>query len=141
MLVVRTATGRATCGRDRASEASIPIIGGFQTPMEKDCLCLLLRGDQRIVNCPARGIDNMGIPRAWRPALDDGRLLILSPFPASIKGPTAALAARRNEFVAELAQFLLIIHAATGSNTEALPNTPRQPANPSSPSRAHPTPT
>lgn len=101
-------------------DASVPVIGGFQTPMEKECLRLLLRGDQPIVICPARGIDNMRIPRDWRPALDDGRLLIVSPFPQSIKRPTAALAARRNEFVADLAQSLLIIHAATGSNTEAL---------------------
>jgi len=88
-------------------DASAPVIGGFQTPMEKECLRLLLRGDQPIVICPARGINNMRIPRAWRPALDDGRLLILSPFPASIKRPTAALAARRNEFVSTLAQSLL----------------------------------
>ncbi len=101
-------------------DASVPTIGGFQTPMERECLRLLLRGEQPIVICPARGIDNMRIPREWRPALDDGRLLILSQFPPSIKRPTAALAARRNEFVADLAQSLLIIHAAPGSNTEAL---------------------
>ena len=101
-------------------DATVPVIGGFQTPMEKECLRLLLRGDQPVVICPARGIDNMRIPRDWRPALDDGRLLILSPFPASIKRPNAALAARRNEFVADLAQSLLIIHAAPGSNTESL---------------------
>lgn len=101
-------------------DASVPVIGGFQTPMEKECLRLLLRGDQPIVICPARGIDNMRIPRAWRPALDNGGLLIISPFPATIKRPTAALAARRNEFVANLAHSFLIIHAATGSNTETL---------------------
>ena len=101
-------------------DASVPVIGGFQTPMEKECLRLLLRGDQPIVVCPARGIDNMRIPRDWRPAIDDGRLLILSPFPASIRRPTAAHAARRNKFVSDLAHSLLIIHAATGSNTEAL---------------------
>ena len=101
-------------------DASVPIIGGFQTPMERECLRLLLRGEQPIVICPARGIDNMRIPRDWRPALDDGRLLVLSPFPASIKRPTAALAERRNEFVASLASSLIIIHAAAGSKTEAL---------------------
>ena len=101
-------------------DASVPIIGGFQTPMERESLRLLLRGEQPVVICPARGIDNMRIPRDWRPALDDARLLILSPFPASIKRPTAALAARRNEFVASLASSLIIIHAAPGSKTEAL---------------------
>ena len=100
--------------------ATVPIIGGFQTPMERECLRLLLRGEQPIVICPARGIDNMRIPRDWRPALDDGRLLVLSPFPASIKRPTTALAERRNEFVASLASSFIIIHAAAGSKTEAL---------------------
>ena len=53
--------------------------------MERECLRLLLRGNQPVVVCPARGIDNMRIPRDWRPALDDGRLLVLSPFqPATL---------------------------------------------------------
>ena len=30
--------------------------------------------------CPARGIQRMRITTAWKPVLDDGRLLILSPF-------------------------------------------------------------
>ena len=80
-------------------EASVPVIGGFQTPMEKECLRLLLRGSQPVVVCPARGIDNMRIPRDWRSALEDGRLLILSPFPATVRRPTATLAAQRNGLV------------------------------------------
>lgn len=40
------------------------IIGGFQTPMEKECLRLLLRGSQPVVVCPARGIGRIRIPRA-----------------------------------------------------------------------------
>jgi len=60
------------------------------------------------------------IPRGWHPVLGDGRLLILSPFSPNIRRQTAALAARRNELVATLAHSLFIIHAAAGSNTEAL---------------------
>ena len=100
-------------------DAGVPVIGGFQTPMEQECLRLLLRGDQPIVVCPARGIDNMRIPRDWRPALDDGRLLVLSPFPATARRPTAELAAQRNELVASLASRVFIAHAAPGSKTEA----------------------
>ena len=62
-------------------DAGVPVIGGFQTPMERECLRLLLRGRQPVVVCPARGIDNMRVPRDWRAAIDDGRLLVLSPFP------------------------------------------------------------
>ena len=99
--------------------AGVPVIGGFQTPMERECLRLLLRGEQPVVVCPARGIDNMRIPREWRPALDDGRLLVLSPFPATIRRPTAELAAQRNDLVADLAQRVFIAHAAPGGKTEA----------------------
>ena len=100
-------------------DAGVPVIGGFQTPMERECLRLLLRGSQPVVVCPARGIDNMRIPRDWRPALDDGRLLVLSPFPATVRRPTAELAAQRNNLVADLAQQVFVAHASPGSKTEA----------------------
>ena len=100
-------------------DAGVSVIGGFQTPMERECLRLLLRGEQPVVVCPARGIDNMRIPRDWRLALDDGRLLVLSPFPATVRRPTAELAAQRNDMVAHLAQRVFIAHAAPGSKTEA----------------------
>ena len=100
-------------------EAGAPVIGGFQTPVEKECLRLLLRGRQPVVVCPARGIGAMRIPREWRAALEAGRLLVLSPFPDTQRRPTAATAARRNDLVADLARRALFIHAATGSRTEA----------------------
>ena len=100
-------------------DAGVPVIGGFQTPMEKECLRLLLRGSQPIVVCPARGIHNMRVPRTWKAALEEGRLLILSPFPSTRRRPTAELAAQRNDLVANLAAQVFIAHAAPGSKTEA----------------------
>ena len=100
-------------------DAGVPVIGGFQTRMEKECLRLLLRGAQPVVVCPARGIEHMRVPRDWRPALDDGHLLFLSPFPATIRRPTAKLAAQRNDLVASLASRVFIAHAAPDSKTEA----------------------
>ncbi len=99
--------------------ARVPVIGGFQTPMEKECLRLLLRGSQPVVVCPARGIDNMRIPRDWRGPLNAGRMLVLSPFPSSRRRPTAETAAQRNDLVAALAQQVFIAHAAPGGKTEA----------------------
>ena len=99
--------------------AGVAAIGGFQTPMEKECLRLLLRGRQPVVICPARGIENMRIPRDWRPGLEEGRLLILSPFPATARRPTAKLASQRNDLVAGLAERVFIAHAAPGGQTEA----------------------
>ena len=100
-------------------DAGISVVGGFQTPMEKECLRLLLRGSQPMVICPARGIEKMRVPRDWRPALNEGRLLILSTFTPSQRRPTIETAAQRNELVAGLAHRVFIAHAAPGGKTEA----------------------
>ena len=100
-------------------DAGVPVIGGFQTPMEKECLRLLLRGSQPVVVCPARGIDNMRVPREWRDPLEASRMLVLSPFPASRRRTTSELAAQRNDLVADLAHVVFIAHASAGGRTEA----------------------
>src|SRR5437870_6151173 len=63
-------------------EAGVPVIGGFHTPMEKECLEVLLRGRQPVVICPARSIERLRMPMNWRKPYAEGRLLILSPFAA-----------------------------------------------------------
>ncbi len=40
-------------------DAGVPVISGFHSRIEEDCLDLLLRGNQPVVICPARGIQNM----------------------------------------------------------------------------------
>ena len=100
--------------------ANVTMIGGFQSPMEREFLDVLLRGTASVVVCPARGIGTMRIPKSWRQPLTAGRLLILSFFPATIRRPTAALAAKRNAHVAALAARLLIPHAEPGGKIAAL---------------------
>lgn len=100
-------------------DAGVAVIGGFQTPMEKECLRLLLRGNQPVVVCPARSIDNMRVSRDWRGPLREGRLLVLSPFSETVRRATAESAAQRNELVASLATRVFIAHAARGSKTES----------------------
>jgi predicted Rossmann fold nucleotide-binding protein DprA/Smf involved in DNA uptake len=101
-------------------EAEVPIISGFHTPMEKECLDVFLRGTQPIVLCPARDIQRLRLPAAWRKPLADGRLLIVSAIAAAQRRPTATLAEQRNRFVATLAQTICVAHAAPGSRTERL---------------------
>lgn len=101
-------------------EAGVPIIGGFHSPMEQKCLDLLLRGQQPVVICPARGIARLRLPTAWRRPLAASRLLILSPFAASYRRPTTALAEQRNRFVATLAAAIFVAYAAPGSKTARL---------------------
>jgi predicted Rossmann fold nucleotide-binding protein DprA/Smf involved in DNA uptake len=99
-------------------KAKVPVIGGFHSPMEKECLDLLLRGTQPIIVCPARGIIRMRIPASWRAAVTQSRMLILSPFGPQHRRPTSAIAEQRNYFAAMLAHQLLVAHAAPGSRTE-----------------------
>ena len=101
-------------------DAGVPVVGGFQTPMEKECLRLLMRGSQPVVVCPARSIENMRIPRAWRPSLGNGRLLILSTFSRAHRRPTVKLADERNQIVGAIAKRVFIAHAAPGGKTETL---------------------
>ena len=96
-------------------EKGIPTIGGYHSPVEKECLRVLLRGSQPILLCPARNIENMQLKSAWKDAFAEERLLILSIF--ENKRSTAALASQRNAFVAALADKICIAHAAEDSKT------------------------
>jgi len=101
-------------------EAGVPVIGGFHSPMEKECLDFLLRGKQPVVVCPARSITNMRMPSAWQKACDEGRLLILSPFAPKHGRISALLAEKRNRFVSLLTDRFFVPYAAHGSKTEQI---------------------
>ena len=101
-------------------DAGVTVIGGFHTPMEQECLALLLRGSQPLIVCPARGIGTMRIPVPWREPIAEGRLLLLSPFDDKHHRVTAALAHQRNRWVAALAVEIIVAYASAGSNTETL---------------------
>ena len=95
------------------------IISGFHSPVEKECLRILLRGTQPIILCPARALPKR-IPPDWQTALDAGRLLLLSAFPETETRITSDLARRRNEFVAALADEVWFAHITPGGQSERL---------------------
>ena len=99
-------------------DAGIAVISGFHSPIEKDCLDLLLKGTQPVAICPARGIENMRIPKAWQKALAENRLMIISPFEPKHRRSTTKLAEQRNKFVAYLANKIFVAHASEASQTE-----------------------
>lgn len=51
-------------------DSGVVLAGGFHSPMEKECLGILLRGPQLIVICPARSIDGMQVRNEWRQAFE-----------------------------------------------------------------------
>jgi predicted Rossmann fold nucleotide-binding protein DprA/Smf involved in DNA uptake len=101
-------------------DAGVTVISGFHSPMEQECFDLLLRGQQPIIHCPTRSLNGMRIPKPHQTAIASDRLLLLSPFPATAKRATAAIALERNQFVAAIADAVFIAFAAPGSKTEAI---------------------
>lgn len=99
------------------------VISGFHSPVEKECLRILLRGSPPIIICPARTLPQR-VPAEWRQPLANGRLLILSAFRAAEKRITSELAIRRNEFVAALADEIWIAHITFGGQMDRLAQRP-----------------
>ena len=102
-------TARKLCGEGTA------VVSGFHSPVEKECLQILLQGKQSIVICLARALGKIRLPIEWQSALNDGRLLLLSRFEKSRRADKET-ARRRNELVAALSDEVLIIHAEPGGH-------------------------
>lgn len=98
------------------------VILGGHSPVEKECLRVLLNGTQPIIICPARSIEKLRIPKAWRKHIEKGRLQILSPF-KNLHRMTAKLAWARNLYIAEQADEIIILHAEPNSKTMKLAET------------------
>lgn len=101
-------------------EAGVTVVGGFHSPMEQECLRLLLRGAQPVVVCPARSVERMRLPVEWKQPIEQGRLLLVSPFAERVRRPTRETAQQRNRFVAALADAVFVAHATPGGKTEAI---------------------
>jgi len=98
----------------------VPVISGFHSPVEQECLAVLLRGPGPVIVCPARSIVGMRLKREYKEPMAAGLLLLMSPFGDKVRRLTVDTALTRNRFVAALADTVLIAHAQPGSKTEQL---------------------
>lgn len=96
------------------------VVSGFHSPVEKECLKILLRGNQPIIICPARGIVKMRIPKEWTEGIESGRILILSPFDPARHRVTTKQSEVRNVFVAALADEVYLAHTSEGGKIKKL---------------------
>lgn len=101
-------------------DEGMTVISGFQSPIEIDCLTILLRGEQPVVSCPARGIGAGPSRDDHRSAVAAGRLTFLSRHADRIRRPTAAHAEARNRMVAALASAVFIASATPGGRLHHL---------------------
>lgn len=100
-------------------DTEIPVISGFHTPIEQDCLKILLRGTQPIIHCPARSLHKIRLSSEQKQAIGGNRLLLISPFSPSYPRVTAELAGKRNEMIGAIAHTIFIAYAAPNSKTLA----------------------
>lgn len=104
----------------RMRDEGVTVISGFHSPIEKECLRILLRGRQPVIICAARAIEAMRMPTDCHAAFVAGRLLFISPFTKQPKRVTKESALRRNEIVAALADEVFIAHITLGGQTEKM---------------------
>ncbi len=101
-------------------DKEVTVISGFHSPIEKECLELLLRGKQPIIACHAKRLSRSRLPDKLTEPIKAGRLLMISPFDEKVNRATADTASTRNELVVALADTVFVPYAAPGSKTEAL---------------------
>ena len=95
------------------------IISGFHSQLEKDVMHYLLKGNQPIILVPARGLKKRLEPEL-KDALNEKRLLIVTPFDKEVKRVATESANLRNRLIAELADEIFVAYALPGGNIEKL---------------------
>lgn len=98
-----------------AARDDVVLASGFHTPVEREVLRLALRQRTPVVICPARGLPKI-VPVGWRAPLDEGRLLIATPFPVTAARIGAAHAETRNRWLASHANRIVIAWATPGGH-------------------------
>jgi hypothetical protein len=71
------------------------VVSGFHSPIEKDCLPILLHGPGLVIVVQGRRLSRTRLPAAWQKAIEAGRLLLVSPFTDKQKRVTTQLAEER----------------------------------------------
>ena len=92
-------------------EAGNCVIGGFHSQLEKDVLHYLLKGNQPIIIALARGLKT-NIEKEFIKPIEQGQLLIITPFTSSVKRVTEQTAQTRNKIMIELADDITVGYAS-----------------------------
>ena len=104
----------------KLGEAGTPVISGFHSPVEKEMLSVLLRGQGPVVLCPARGLGKIRLSKIQQQALEENRLLLISLFTDGVMRSREEYALQRNLFVAALAKEVVVVYSAPSGNVEKL---------------------
>lgn len=95
------------------------VISGFHSQIEKDVLHYLLKGQQPIILALARGLKEKLEPEFEKP-IQQGRLLIITPFDKTIKRVTEQTAQARNNMMINLADSITVGYASADGSLKNL---------------------
>lgn len=93
------------------------VISGFHSPLERSVLEVLLTARSKAVIALARDVGKARLPAAWRQAVLRDEIAIVSVEP-DVQRLTEDLASLRNDWVAALADNIVIGHAEPGGGLE-----------------------
>lgn len=100
-------------------ESGVCVISGFYSQIEKDVLHYLLKGKQPIILALVRGLKEK-IENEFEKPIEQGRLLIITPFDKTVKGATEQTAETRNKLMTDLADNITVGYAGAGVQLEKL---------------------
>ncbi len=100
-------------------EAGNCIISGFHSQLEKDVLHYLLKGKQPIIIAFASGL-KVKLEPALRQPMEQGRLLVVTPFGKEIKRVTKQTATIRNKMMVEISECITVGYVSKGGHLDKL---------------------
>jgi len=95
------------------------IISGFHSRIEKDVFNILMKGKQPIILVLARGMKKYW-PEEIKKAIEENRLLVISPFENNVKYITQETANIRNEIMTEIADEIFLAYYTKNGNLHKL---------------------
>ena len=95
------------------------VISCIHSRIERDVFEILLKGKQPLILVLARGMKERW-PRGIRKAVDQERLLVISPFAENIKYVTEKTAKKRNQIMIDLADEVMLAYAQKNGSLEKL---------------------
>ena len=95
------------------------IISGFHSRIEKDVFDILIKGTQPLILVLARGMKKRW-PKEIKNAVEQERLLIISPFDETVTYITQETANNRNEIMVDIADEVFLAYATKGGHLDEL---------------------
>jgi hypothetical protein len=88
-------------------EAGNCVISGFHSQLERDVFHYLIKGTQPIIIAMARGIPSK-LPLSLKTPVEEGRILIISPFEKNVTKVTNDTAILRNKMMIEISDSIVV---------------------------------